>query len=65
LIVSGDSAVSGRPAAAAEQLTRFTRLGFTGLGFTALSLTPAGPGPAEQAQRLAREVMPAVTAGAA
>jgi alkanesulfonate monooxygenase SsuD/methylene tetrahydromethanopterin reductase-like flavin-dependent oxidoreductase (luciferase family) len=54
---AADSVVSGPPAAVAEQLA-----GFIGLGFTALSLTPAGPEPAEQAERLAREVMPAVTA---
>jgi alkanesulfonate monooxygenase SsuD/methylene tetrahydromethanopterin reductase-like flavin-dependent oxidoreductase (luciferase family) len=54
-----DSMVSGPPDAVAERLTGLTRL-----GFTALSLTPAGPGPAEQAERLAREVMPAVTAAA-
>ncbi len=53
-----DSVVSGPPAAVAEQL-----IGFTRLGFTALSLTPAGPG-AEQAERLALEVRPAVTAEA-
>ena len=50
------SVVSGPPAAVAEQLTGFIRL-----GFTALSLTPAGP-EAEQPERLAHEVMPAVTA---
>jgi len=54
---AADSVVSGPPAAVAEQLAGFFRL-----GFTALSLTPAGPEPAEQAERLAREVMPAVTA---
>ncbi len=53
------SVVSGPPASVAEQL-----IGFTRLGFTALSLTPVGPGPTEQAERLACEVMPAVTAAA-
>jgi hypothetical protein len=51
------SAVSGPPAAVAEELARFTRL-----GFTALSLTPIGPDPAGQAERLACEVIPAVIA---
>jgi hypothetical protein len=49
--------VSGPPAAVAEQLIRFTKL-----GFTALSLTPAGPGTDEQTERLAHEVIPEVTA---
>jgi len=52
-----ESVVSGPPAAVAEQLIRFTEL-----GFTTLSLTPTGPGITEQAERLAREVIPAVTA---
>jgi probable F420-dependent oxidoreductase len=51
------SVVSGPPAAVAEQL-----IGFVKLGFTALSVTPDGPGRAEQAERLAREVIPAVRA---
>jgi alkanesulfonate monooxygenase SsuD/methylene tetrahydromethanopterin reductase-like flavin-dependent oxidoreductase (luciferase family) len=54
-----DSTVSGSPAAVAEQLTAFAKL-----GFTAFSLTPAGPKPAEQAEQLARAVIPAVTAAA-
>jgi hypothetical protein len=52
-----DSLVSGPPSAVAEQLAKFASL-----GFTALSLTPAGPEPAKQAERLAREVIPAVKA---
>lgn len=51
------SVVSGSPAAVAEEL-----IGFVKLGFTALSLTPNGPGAGEQAERLAREVVPAVRA---
>jgi probable F420-dependent oxidoreductase len=54
---AADSVVSGPPAAVAEQLIRFTKL-----GFTALSLTPAGPGTDEQTERLAHEVIPEVTA---
>jgi hypothetical protein len=34
------------------------------LGFTALNFIPTGPDPAEQAERLAREVVPAVRAAA-
>jgi hypothetical protein len=34
------------------------------LGFTAMNFIPAGPGKAEQRERLAREVIPAVRAGA-
>jgi len=52
------SVVSGPPDAVAEQL-----LGFLDLGFTALSFLPAGPGPEEQAERLAREVIPRVRGG--
>jgi len=51
------SVVSGPPAAVAEQL-----IGFVKLGFTALSLAPDGPAHDEQAERLAREVIPAVKA---
>jgi probable F420-dependent oxidoreductase len=51
--------VAGSPDAVAERL-----LGFLGLGFTALSLIPTGPGQREQAERLAREVVPALRAGA-
>lgn len=54
---TSDSVVSGPPAAVAEQLAKFASL-----GFTALSLTPTGPEPAKQAERLAREVIPAVKA---
>jgi alkanesulfonate monooxygenase SsuD/methylene tetrahydromethanopterin reductase-like flavin-dependent oxidoreductase (luciferase family) len=49
--------VTGPPDAVAERL-----LGFLELGFTALNFVPVGPGPAEQAERLAREVLPAVRA---
>jgi alkanesulfonate monooxygenase SsuD/methylene tetrahydromethanopterin reductase-like flavin-dependent oxidoreductase (luciferase family) len=52
-------AVIGPPDAVAERL-----LGFLELGFTALNFIPTGPDAAEQAQRLAREVLPAVRAGA-
>jgi probable F420-dependent oxidoreductase len=51
------SLVSGGPDAVAERL-----LGFVGLGFTAMNFLPSGPGAAEQAERLAREVLPAVRA---
>ena len=49
--------VTGPPDAVAERL-----LGFLELGFTALNFIPSGPDPAEQAERLAREVLPAVRA---
>ena len=49
--------VTGSAAAVAEQLIEFVKL-----GLTALSFAPAGPGPQEQAHRLAREVIPAVRA---
>ena len=49
--------VSGSPDAVAEQL-----IGFLELGFTALNFIPTGPDPAEQAERLAREVLPTVRA---
>ena len=51
--------VVGSPEVVAERL-----LGFLELGFTALSLIPMGPGQREQAERLAREVAPALRAGA-
>jgi probable F420-dependent oxidoreductase len=51
------SAVSGPPDAVTERL-----LGFLELGFTALNLIPAGPGKDDQAERLAREVLPALRA---
>ena len=51
------SIVSGPPAAVAEQL-----IGFVKLGFTVLSVTPDGPDGTEQAERLAHEVMPEVRA---
>jgi alkanesulfonate monooxygenase SsuD/methylene tetrahydromethanopterin reductase-like flavin-dependent oxidoreductase (luciferase family) len=51
--------VSGSPDAVAEQLLSFVRM-----GFATLNLMPVGPGVDEQAERLAREVIPAVRAGA-
>jgi probable F420-dependent oxidoreductase len=51
------SLVAGPPDAVTERL-----LGFLELGFTALNLIPAGPGTDEQAERLAREVLPALRA---
>lgn len=52
------SRVAGPPGLVAERLVGFTRL-----GFTAFNLKPFGPDRAEQVERLAREVIPAVTAG--
>ena len=49
------SVVTGPADAVTEQL-----VGFVGLGFTALNLLPVGPDTAEQVERLAREVVPAV-----
>ena len=54
----GPSVVSGSPAAIAEQLLSFAKL-----GFDAFNLMPTGPGEHEQVERLAREVVPAVRAG--
>jgi len=51
--------VSGPPGAVVERL-----LGFVDMGFTAMNFIPVGPGQDEQAERLAREVIPAVRAGA-
>jgi probable F420-dependent oxidoreductase len=51
------SVVSGAADAVAQRL-----LGFARLGFSAVNLMPVGPGAAEQAERLAREVIPAVRA---
>ncbi|MDP9341236.1 MAG: LLM class flavin-dependent oxidoreductase [Actinomycetota bacterium] len=53
------SVISGPPEAVAERLT-----GFLKLGFTAMNFCPAGPDQREQAERLAREVIPAVRAAA-
>ncbi len=53
------SVVSGSAGAVAEQL-----LGFVALGFSAVSCAPVGPGEDEQAELLAREVIPAVRAAA-
>jgi probable F420-dependent oxidoreductase len=52
------SMVSGSPAAVIERLR-----GFLGLGFTALNFLPYGPGEDEQAERLAKEVIPALRSG--
>jgi probable F420-dependent oxidoreductase len=49
--------VTGPPDVVAEQLVSFLKLGFTALNFI-----PTGPDAAEQARRLAREVLPAVRA---
>jgi alkanesulfonate monooxygenase SsuD/methylene tetrahydromethanopterin reductase-like flavin-dependent oxidoreductase (luciferase family) len=49
--------ISGPAGPVADQLISFARR-----GFTALSLSPAGPDAGEQAERLAREVLPAVRA---
>jgi probable F420-dependent oxidoreductase len=51
------SVVSGAPQAVAERL-----LGFAEMGFTAMNFIPVGPDPLEQAERLAREVIPALRA---
>jgi probable F420-dependent oxidoreductase len=51
------SMVSGPPDAVTERL-----LGFLGMGFTAMNFLPVGPGANEQAERLAREVIPALRA---
>jgi probable F420-dependent oxidoreductase len=53
----GPSLVAGPPAAITEQLLAFARIGFTSFSFT---LT--GPGPRQQAELLAHEVMTAVRA---
>jgi probable F420-dependent oxidoreductase len=53
------SVVSGSPDAVAERL-----LGFQRLGFTAFNFLPVGDDRKEQAERLAREVVPAVRAAA-
>jgi alkanesulfonate monooxygenase SsuD/methylene tetrahydromethanopterin reductase-like flavin-dependent oxidoreductase (luciferase family) len=51
--------VAGAPAAVAERLLDFARL-----GFTAFNLQPIGPDPAEQTERLAREVLPSLRSAA-
>ena len=50
-----ESVVVGSPGAVTERL-----LGFRELGFDTLSLIPVGPGEREQAERLGREVVPAL-----
>ena len=49
--------VSGSPAEIAQRLTSFVALGFHAMNFQ-----PIGPAPEEQAERLAREVIPEVRA---
>jgi alkanesulfonate monooxygenase SsuD/methylene tetrahydromethanopterin reductase-like flavin-dependent oxidoreductase (luciferase family) len=51
------STVSGSPTTVIERLR-----GFLGMGFTALNFMPEGPGTDEQAERLAKEVLPALRA---
>ena len=51
------SLVVGAPGAVADELTSFVKM-----GFTAFSFAPDGAGADEQAERLAREVIPAVRA---
>jgi len=53
------SVVSGSSDAVVERL-----LGFVKIGFTAMNFKPVGPDEGEQAERLAREVIPAVRAAA-
>jgi alkanesulfonate monooxygenase SsuD/methylene tetrahydromethanopterin reductase-like flavin-dependent oxidoreductase (luciferase family) len=53
------SVVAGSPEAVTEKL-----LGFVDLGFTAFNFIPQGPGQEEQAERLAREVLPALPVAA-
>ncbi len=53
----GPSVVSGSAGAVVERLLDFVRI-----GFAAMNLIPAGPGEDEQAERLAREVIPALRA---
>jgi probable F420-dependent oxidoreductase len=53
------SVVSGSPEAVVDRLQGFLRIGFAGL-----NLVPSGPGPDEQVERLGREVVPALRAGA-
>jgi probable F420-dependent oxidoreductase len=49
------SVISGEPSEVAERLIELMRLGFTAINFC-----PVGPGEDEQAERLAREVIPAL-----
>ncbi|MGH2572785.1 MAG: LLM class flavin-dependent oxidoreductase [Actinomycetota bacterium] len=58
--VEPPSVVSGAAERVAERLR-----GFLSLGFTAINFCPVGPDQEEQAERLAREVIPAVRAAAA
>ncbi|MGH2545495.1 MAG: LLM class flavin-dependent oxidoreductase [Actinomycetota bacterium] len=51
------SVVAGPPGAVAERLRDFMEIGFTAMNFL-----PAGPDPAEQAERLGLEILPALRA---
>jgi alkanesulfonate monooxygenase SsuD/methylene tetrahydromethanopterin reductase-like flavin-dependent oxidoreductase (luciferase family) len=55
----GQQIVAGPPEAVVDRL-----LGFVSLGFAGFNFIPLGPGSDEQAERLAREVMPALRAAA-
>jgi alkanesulfonate monooxygenase SsuD/methylene tetrahydromethanopterin reductase-like flavin-dependent oxidoreductase (luciferase family) len=55
----GDADLTGSASAVTDRLVSFVRL-----GFTAFNLKPYGPGRAEQVERLAREVIPAVRSAA-
>jgi probable F420-dependent oxidoreductase len=57
---AGPNVISGSPDEVAEQLIRLTKLGLQGMNFITV-----GPEVGEQAERLAKEVLPAVRAGAA
>lgn len=48
-----DHVVSGPPRAIGEELASFVELGFRGMNFI-----PAGPGPQQQVERLAQDVLP-------
>lgn len=52
---AGPHIVSGDPGAVIDSILRFA-----GIGFTAFNFVPVGPGRDEQADRLAREVIPSV-----
>jgi len=51
------SVVAGPPGAVTERLR-----GFLEIGFTAMNFLPAGPDPAEQTERLGREILPSLRA---
>jgi probable F420-dependent oxidoreductase len=62
-----DERAEARPAVVAGAAGAVTErlLGFRELGFDALSLIPVGPGERQQAERLGREVLPALRAATA